>query len=249
MMITRALPFASLVLTAALATACGGSSEGDSGSGGSGTGATAGTGGTGGTSGSGGGAGSGGAGGGGGTCEAFKDATPGSEITVQFENTTSGTLYVLPKNFGCGEEVLFRIADSSQKEWTLEPGDCGMTCELLQTTSGLCAAACAAPRILKLEAGSTFDYTWSGALYDAVDMPGECFFDKPSGTASCRQRMAAAAGAYEITAEAAADCGGCTCDAATGNGFCNSFTQLTSDSTAKASITFPTDTSVKVTFK
>jgi hypothetical protein len=249
MMITRALPLASLMLTAALATACGGSSDADGGGGAAGTGSTAGTGASGGTGGASGSGGSSGAGGAGGSCDAFKDATPGSEITVQYENTTSGTLYVLPKNFGCGQEVLFRIADSNQNEWILEPGDCGMTCELLQTTSGLCAAACQAPRILKLEPGSTYDYKWSGALYDAVDMPGECFFDKPSGTASCRQRVAAAAGAYDLTAEAASDCGGCTCDAATGNGFCNSFNQLSADTTAKGSISFPSDTSVKISFK
>jgi len=246
-MMMRALPILSLVMTAALATACGGSSDADGTGGTGGSGATAGSGGS---SGSGGTAGSGGSSGAGGTCDTFKDAALGPEITVQFENTTGATLYVLPKNFGCGQEVLFRVADSNQKDWILESGDCGMTCELLQTTSGLCGAACQQPQVLKLEAGSTFDYKWSGALYDQVDMPGECFFDKPPGpSGSCRQLVSAAAGSYDITAEAASDCGGCTCDAATGNGYCSTGTQLTADATAKGSISFPTDTSVKVTFK
>ena len=241
----RTLPMLSFVISASFASACGGSTDGDLSGGSAGAGARAGGGGAGA-----GGAGAGGSGAGGGqSCDAYKDAKPGAEVTVQFQHSGSGgAIYILPKVFDCGEKVLFRLSNSKGTELLLEPSDCGVTCEQLQTNPGGCGASCQTPRVLRVANGSSYDYKWSGATYDQVDMPSQCFLDPLGGKASCRRRTTPAPGTYTIAAEAAGECIDCVCDFPNGSGFCTSYTHLPVLKNASASISFPSDSFVTVSF-
>ncbi len=230
----------SFVISAFFASACGGSTDVDTSGGAAGTG-TAAAGGSAATGGSGAGGGQG--------CDAYKDAKPGAEITVQFQHSGSGgAIYILPKVFDCGEEVLFRLSNSKGTELLLEPSDCGVTCEQLQTSPGGCGAACQAPKVLRVANGSSYDYKWPGATYDQVEMPSQCFLDPSGGNASCRRRATPAPGTYTIAAEAAGECVDCVCDFPNASGFCNSYTHLPVLKNASTTISFPWDTSVKVNF-
>ena len=241
-------------LVALLGSACGGASDSDSGIGGvAGAGASGGSGGSGAVGGSGGSSGGGATGGSGGSggdngCQDYLDEKP-DEVTIQFENKTKAPLYVLPKNFGCGQEQPFQLSNAAGLV-RLEGGACGFTCEDLQTSSGNCQAACAAPRVLRLEAESSYSLKWSGALYQSSAMPAACWFDKPpQQEATCFRRLKPPAASYTLTAEASKSCVGCSCDSVKGNGFCNVFEKQKVDATVTASIQLPASTSLNVVFK
>lgn len=183
---------------------CGGSSTSDDAPAGgtAGTGGTAATGGSAGTGGSAA-SGGGGAGGSGGTaaCAGFEDETPPPQVwTVRLINARPSPIY-LGGGSDCGSKPLFQL-DGPDGPVKFSADNCENTCEELQQHGPYCTGACMIPPIIFIQPGGHYDASWSGTTFETMNMPGECYFQKDSPSASCDRRAIAPEGTYEVQAQA-----------------------------------------------
>jgi hypothetical protein len=242
-------------VVAALALAC--ADDKDDGAGSSGTGTTGST--SGGSSGStsGGSSGStssgsdgdGGSSSGGGPCDGFEDETIGDAVSVSIRNDLDEPVFVAVGP-GCYVTPVFSL-EGPGGPMGLEGPDCG-TCE--GAIAGNCpcpGAPCANVAFLWLDAGATFDTTWSGATFQRETLPAVCV-EHGMCPADCIRVLASEAGAYTFSVLAATSASGCfeePCACTPTEGWCF----IDGDGTlgepqidADATIDYPSDTSVEI---
>ena len=162
--------------------------------------------------------GNGGSGGGGSeVCETFEDTTEASPLSVRVTNDTIANIYVTADD--CDTTPYPDLFDADGKALVYRNhGNCGFTCEMLQSGPPVCTAeACAAPPVVVIAPGGSFEMgTWNGTVLDSTEMPLACHFEPFDDRGSCDQRIAAPAGDYEVGVRiySAIECIGesCSCD-------------------------------------
>lgn len=237
------------LLCAGASLACGGSTSQDSSTGGSpGTGgASGGAGGVGGSAGSSGGS-------AGASCDDFADETPPGAITFRYQNATSVPIY-LGGSGTCYPVPLYELA-GPHGPVPVQAGECGHTCQALQTHGNYCTDACMLPPVVMIIPGGHYEESWSGATHQPAEMPPACYFEPEFAPKTCDRRLVAPEGSYAVAVHAGTeltclDVGICGCQP-DAKGSCKIPHGGSSDAkplTAKASFTMPGASVVVVTFE
>jgi hypothetical protein len=125
---------------------------------------------------SGGGGGGDGGSGGASVCEAFVTDPPETAVTVRLVNNSLADLYVGPETAGgCGDVDAFTLQDADGQPVAWRLGQCGFTCEAVQTGACGCTADCQLPVVWRITAGGALEVPWNGTVFTQETMPDECY--------------------------------------------------------------------------
>ena len=93
-------------------------------------------------------------------------------------------------------------------------GSCNQSCEQLQSEDQyVCDGGQCPPSSIRVVAGETREFVWSGRGREDVEMRSECWFSEFGGP-TCSQIVAAPPGSYRVTVGGFSECGAdCTCNA------------------------------------
>ena len=198
-----------------------------------------------------------GAGGSGPQCEGFDDVTESTIVTLTVRNATAAPVYLSGSD--CSAEIDLHLFDEDDQEVSFRTGNCHFTCEQLQRSEGICAAACALPPIVMLAPGGTYDLAWSGMVNLPVEMPAGCYFGAEYATDTCDQRIVApsASYAFEVTGYDDSWCpldqpGACECTPdASGSCLVDSYGDIIGGEgvAARATLSFPSQSAVELVFE
>jgi hypothetical protein len=201
--------------------------------------------------------GSGGSGGAGPQCEGFDDTTERTDVTVTLRNERAEPVFLT--GLGCESDIDLRLYDDDGERMGFRGGACHFTCEDLQETDGVCAADCAAPPIVMIAPGGSYELAWSGTVLAPEEMPSSCYYSPEWAAETCDLRAPAPAGTYrfEVTGYDDSWCpldepGACNCTPnADGNCNVEQYTDLSAAEGAPVSATlaFPSETATEIVFE
>jgi hypothetical protein len=179
-------------------------------------------------------------------CAGFEDDVPPPTVwTITVRNDAPADIY-LPTSCGSIDLTLTPGVADGASYWY--PSSCLQTCQELQTEGQILCEPCASSAY-RLVPGASVDLYWSGLGLFQTEMPEECFLDA-SGFTSCVRERTAPAGPFMVQAWGSATCAEspnipCTCDPETN--LCWGYPEG-ADALAGAGFTFPSDSTIEVTF-
>jgi hypothetical protein len=187
------------------------------------------------------------------SCNEYLDEAQVQEVTITIRNNGSDIIYLGGE--GCSSEILLSLA-GADGELPWRSGGCGFSCEDLQQHSGVCAADCAMPPVVRVDPGGSYELSWTGRHLQQQSMPDGCF-DEPqyAGEGSCQSHVVAAAGDYTLSAYAwlQTGCVDTTCDCQPdANGSCRMEGFASTDGPgiqADGVVSYPSATSMELVFE
>lgn len=152
-------------------------------------------------------------------CAGFVDATVDPPYRLVINNTRAEPVYLMT-NDDCTVNHVHIVGDAGH--WP--PGDCEPTCAQMIAGYCACPGACAAPQLLRIEAGETHSLDWAYVLAPD-DVPETCVDPALCGFGACPQAIVPPAGTYTVELDVAfapAECAGMNdpCACGPGEGSC-----------------------------
>jgi hypothetical protein len=189
-------------------------------------------------------------------CAPFVDSTEGATpVTIAIENDGADPIYLVSN--GCRTDVEVLVRDADGNPLSLETGGCGQTCEsLMDEPRQACAALCEQPPTIMIAPGGRFETTWDGVFVTQGEMPGSCYADDDSLSATCPFMETAAEGLYRagfnvatvLSCPSAGPGEDCTC-APDESGTCSiSFGYAEDASEVTGEVQYPGETQIEIVF-
>jgi hypothetical protein len=143
------------------------------------------------------------------SCDGFENSTSRDEVTVRYVNDGTEPIYVgrtEPNECGTDphEFLLAKAtdeADAADEPLTWGNGIC-TTCAALQRGPIMCPTSCEPHQLVRIDPGGSYDFSWTGTYYQAVDMPLECYSAEGSPGQPCSKVVAAEAAVYRFVGTA-----------------------------------------------
>lgn len=148
------------------------------------------------------------------SCGSYLDDAP-EAFGITVENGGDQPIYLT--NAGCSGAIGFRILGGSGAVTEVPRDPCDFTCGELTVQSPVCAADCAAPRVVRVEPGGSYALSWTRRVQVQDQMPARCHFEPALATDRCDQLFRAPDGDYglEVDVYDAVGCGADPCETCT----------------------------------